>query len=46
MIALSLEDSNTLWEALDSKKKGFLLFEDFSRIHQGEKQHLIDDPYL
>jgi hypothetical protein len=37
MIALSLEDSNALWEALDSKKKGFLLFEDFSKIHQGEK---------
>jgi len=28
-IALSTEDSNCLWEALDIKKRGFLVFEDF-----------------
>ena len=35
-ITLSQEDVNELWQALDVKKKNFLLFEDFSKIHQGD----------
>jgi hypothetical protein len=35
-----------LWDALDLKKKGFLVFEDFSKLHQGEKLQLMSDPYL
>ena len=31
---------------MDVKKKGFLLFEDFSRIQSSEKQQLLNDPYL
>ena len=45
-ITLSEKDEDTLWSALDVKKKGFLLFEDFSKIHQGEKLKLMGDPYL
>jgi Ca2+-binding EF-hand superfamily protein len=37
-ITLSQEDVNELWQALDVKKKNFLLFEDFSKIHQGDNQ--------
>jgi len=28
-IALAGEDSTALWDALDSKKRGYLVFEDF-----------------
>lgn len=45
-IALSSEDSNTLWEALDVKKRGFLVFEDFQGLTQGGSVKLMQDPYL
>jgi len=32
-ISLSEEDQEAAWIALDSKKKGYLTFEDFSKIH-------------
>jgi uncharacterized protein (DUF2249 family) len=35
-----------LWNALETKKKGFLIFEEFSKIHQGEKLKMMADPYL
>lgn len=45
-ITLSNDDADALWDALDVTNKGFLLFEDFSKIHKGEKQKLMEDPYL
>jgi Ca2+-binding EF-hand superfamily protein len=45
-IALSHEDANTLWDALDTKKRGYLVFEDFQGLTQGGSVKLMQDPYL
>lgn len=45
-IQLSTDDSTLLWNSLDIKKRGYLIFEDFSKIHVGEKLNLMEDPYL
>lgn len=45
-INLSGEDQDAVWDALDAKKRGYLVFEDFSKLHQSEKQKIMDDPYL
>ena len=45
-IQVSKEDCDAAWEALDEKKRGYLTFEDFQKLHRSEKQRFMDDPYL
>lgn len=45
-IQLSKDDQDAAWDALDTRKSGFVTFEEFSRIHKSEKQKYMDDPYL
>jgi Ca2+-binding EF-hand superfamily protein len=37
-IGLSRDDFNCLWTDLDQQSKGYLVFEDFSRLPQSEQQ--------
>lgn len=45
-ITLSSDDANCLWESLDHKKRGYLIFEDFAKIAQGDQPNLMNDPYI
>jgi len=45
-IQISKEDGDAAWESLDVQKRGFINFEEFSKIHRSEKQKYMDDPYL